>query len=81
MRLRHLFALHQLAPNGEELVGDLIALVVIEKNAVALKLERIAAGPDMDATDDWIVERARAGDIVVTADIPLASRCVKAGAG
>jgi hypothetical protein len=34
----------------------------------------------MDAADDWIAERARAGDVVVTADIPLASRCVKAGA-
>jgi uncharacterized protein YaiI (UPF0178 family) len=34
----------------------------------------------MDAADDWIAERAGAGDIVVTADIPLASRCVKAGA-
>jgi uncharacterized protein YaiI (UPF0178 family) len=34
----------------------------------------------MDAADDWIAERASAGDIVVTADVPLASRCVKAGA-
>jgi uncharacterized protein YaiI (UPF0178 family) len=34
----------------------------------------------MDAADDWIAERAGHGDIVVTADIPLASRCVKAGA-
>ena len=29
---------------------------------------------------DWIVERASRGSIVVTADIPLAHRCVKAGA-
>ena len=43
-------------------------------------IERIAAGAGMDAADDWIAERAGAGDIVVTADIPLASRCVKAGA-
>jgi uncharacterized protein YaiI (UPF0178 family) len=34
----------------------------------------------MDAADDWIAERATRGDIVVTSDIPLASRCVKAGA-
>jgi uncharacterized protein YaiI (UPF0178 family) len=33
-----------------------------------------------DAADDWIAERASAGDIVITADVPLASRCVKAGA-
>ncbi len=43
-------------------------------------IERIAAGSGMDAADDWIAERARKGDIVITSDIPLASRCVKAGA-
>ena len=43
-------------------------------------IERIAAGSGMDAADDWIAERAGTGDIVITADIPLASRCVKAGA-
>lgn len=43
-------------------------------------IERIAAGPGLDAADDWIAARATAGDVVVTADIPLASRCVKAGA-
>ena len=43
-------------------------------------IERIAAGAGMDAADDWIAERAGAGDIVITADIPLASRCIEAGA-
>jgi hypothetical protein len=43
-------------------------------------IERIAAGSGMDAADDWIAERAGAGDVVITSDIPLASRCVKAGA-
>ena len=33
-----------------------------------------------DAADDWIAERIAAGDLVVTADIPLAARCLKAGA-
>jgi uncharacterized protein YaiI (UPF0178 family) len=33
-----------------------------------------------DAADDWIAERAVAGDIVITADIPLASRALKNGA-
>jgi len=33
-----------------------------------------------DAADDWIVEHVASGDIVVTADVLLASRCVKAGA-
>jgi hypothetical protein len=43
-------------------------------------IERVAAGSGMDAADDRIAERARAGDVVITSDIPLASRCVKAGA-
>src|SRR3954447_17565069 len=43
-------------------------------------IERVAVGSAFDAADDWIAERARRGDIVVTTDIPLASRCVKAGA-
>lgn len=29
-----------------------------------------------DAADDWIVEHVRPGDVVVTADVPLAGRCV-----
>jgi len=33
-----------------------------------------------DAADDWIVERVMAGDIVVTADIPLARRALEKGA-
>ena len=33
-----------------------------------------------DAADDWIAEHAAAGDVVVTADIPLAHRCIKARA-
>ena len=43
-------------------------------------IERVAAGAAPDAADDWIAARAGASDIVITADIPLASRCVKAGA-
>src|SRR6202040_3595143 len=43
-------------------------------------IERIAAGSAMDAADDWIAERAGKGDIVITSDIPLANRCVNAGA-
>jgi hypothetical protein len=33
-----------------------------------------------DAADDWIVEHVQADDLVVTADILLASRCLKEGA-
>jgi uncharacterized protein YaiI (UPF0178 family) len=43
-------------------------------------IARIAAGSGMDAADNWIAERAGAGDIVITADVPLADRCVKRGA-
>jgi hypothetical protein len=39
---------------------------------------RVEAGPDY--ADDWIAERVGAGDICVTDDIPLAARCVRAGA-
>jgi len=37
-------------------------------------------GGEFDAADDWIVEHVQPDDIVITADIPLASRCLKAGA-
>ena len=43
-----------------------------------LALEVVDDG--FDAADDWIVEHVEALDIVITADIPLASRCLKAGA-
>jgi uncharacterized protein YaiI (UPF0178 family) len=43
-------------------------------------VERVVVGAGMDEADNWIAERATHGDIVVTADVPLASRCVKAGA-
>lgn len=41
---------------------------------------RVVVGSAMDAADDWIAERAAPGSIVLTADVPLAARCVKAGA-
>ena len=43
-----------------------------------VSLEMVGAGAD--AADDWIADRVEPHDIVITADIPLASRCVKAGA-
>jgi len=43
-----------------------------------LRLEVVGDG--FDAADDWIVEQVQPYDIVVTADIPLASRCIKEGA-
>jgi len=43
-----------------------------------LALEVVEDG--FDAADDWIVEHVGRADVVVTADVPLASRCLKAGA-
>ena len=43
-------------------------------------IERVVVSDGFDAADDWIAERVGPCDVVVTADIPLASRCIKAGA-
>jgi uncharacterized protein len=43
-------------------------------------VEMVMVGDAMDAADDWIAERIVAADICVTADIPLASRCLQKGA-
>ncbi len=43
-------------------------------------VQRVVVGKDADEADDWIAERVGTGDIAITADIPLASRCLKAGA-
>ena len=43
-------------------------------------VERVTVGSSPDAADNWIAERADATAIVITNDIPLASRCIKAGA-
>ena len=43
-------------------------------------IERIVVGSGFDAADDWIAEEAGANHVVVTGDILLADRCLKAGA-
>jgi uncharacterized protein YaiI (UPF0178 family) len=43
-------------------------------------IERVLVSDAFDAADDWIAERADAQKIVVTGDILLADRCLKAGA-
>ena len=42
-------------------------------------IERVIVEAGPDAADDWIAERVEPGDIVVTNDIPLADRALKAG--
>jgi uncharacterized protein YaiI (UPF0178 family) len=44
----------------------------------AIRLQVVSDG--FDAADDWIVESAGPGDIVITSDIPLADRSLKRGA-
>ena len=43
-------------------------------------IERIVVSDGFDAADDWIAERADASAVVITGDILLADRCLKAGA-
>jgi uncharacterized protein len=43
-------------------------------------IERVVVGEGPDVADDWIAERAGPGGIVITADVPLADRAIKAGA-
>lgn len=44
------------------------------------RVNRVVVGSGLDAADDWIAERIGDGDIAITADIPLAARCLDAGA-
>ncbi len=43
-------------------------------------LKLVVVGGQFDAADDWIVENITKNDIVISGDIPLASRCLKKGA-
>ena len=43
-------------------------------------IERVMVEAGPDVADDWIAARAGPNAIVITTDVPLASRCVKAGA-
>ena len=45
-----------------------------------LGVELIVVEQGPDAADDWIADNVRPGDVVVTADIPLAARCLEGGA-
>ena len=47
---------------------------------VSERVRRVAVNDSFDAADDWIAENAGPRSVVITADIPLADRCLKAGA-
>jgi uncharacterized protein YaiI (UPF0178 family) len=53
------------------------AFMVVPKEPL---IERVIVEAGPDVADDWIAERASKADVVVTSDIPLASRCLKNGA-
>ena len=44
------------------------------------KIQQVVVGGRFDEADDWIAERIGRGDVAVTADIPLAARCLEKGA-
>lgn len=43
-------------------------------------VKRVVVSDGADAADNWIAEHVQLGDVVITADIPLASRAIKKGA-
>ena len=61
--------------------GVRVALVANSRLGVpdGFGVEMIVVEQGPDAADDWIAEHVRSGDVVVTADIPLAARCLEAG--
>jgi uncharacterized protein len=66
------------------LKGTALKVLVVSNSPIAVPrdemIERVVVGAGMDEADNWIAERAREGGIIITADVPLASRGVKAGA-
>jgi len=61
-----------------------IAVSVVSNNYFRVPVHplvtRVVVSDSFDAADDYIAERASAGSVVITADILLADRCIKAGA-
>ncbi|MEQ8266360.1 YaiI/YqxD family protein [Parvibaculum sp.] len=64
---RHAITVHVVSNSGMRPTGHPLVRQVV-----------VPSGPDV--ADDWIAERAGEGDIVVTGDIPLASRALEKGA-
>ena len=61
-----------------------VPVLVVSNSLMAVPasplVERVVVESGPDVADGWIADRARAGDVVITADVPLAARCVRAGA-
>jgi uncharacterized protein YaiI (UPF0178 family) len=64
--------------------GTVLKVIVVSNSPIAVPrddfIERVLVGAGMDEADNYIAERAGPGSIVITADVPLAARAVKAGA-
>lgn len=62
--------------------GIPVTLVANRRLAVPERppVELVVVGDAPDAADDWIAANVGDGDVVVTSDIPLAARCLRAGA-
>ena len=60
--------------------GLSVVLVANVRVGAPAGVEVVVVGAASDAADDWIASECREKDVVVTADIPLASRVLKAGA-
>ena len=68
-----------------EVAGRLrLAVAVVANSWMRLPddplIERVIVAEGPNVADDWIAERAGPGAVVVTADVPLADRCVRVGA-
>jgi uncharacterized protein YaiI (UPF0178 family) len=61
-----------------------LAVVVVANQRIHvptdLGVEMVVVKEGPDAADDWIAEEIRRNDVVITADIPLAARCLEVGA-
>jgi uncharacterized protein YaiI (UPF0178 family) len=64
--------------------GTALKVIVVSNSPIVVPrddfIERVVVGAGMDEADNYIAERAGPGSVVVTADVPLAARAVKAGA-
>jgi uncharacterized protein YaiI (UPF0178 family) len=60
--------------------GLRVVLVANVRVGAPHNVEVVVVDSGSDAADDWIAEQCRENDVVVTADIPLASRALKAKA-
>ena len=64
--------------------GTALKVIVVSNAPIAVPrddmIERVVVGGGLDEADNYIAERAGRGYVVITADVPLAARAVKAGA-